>query len=525
MMRNKRRVAVVNVVSIALAVFFSMPTAGLAASVNRPNVVLFFLDDMGYGDSRVYNPKSTIEMPNFEKFAGQGMVFTDGHSTTAVCAPSRYSVLTGNYPWRGRSTLGTWGFNEPPQILAGQRTMGNLMQDAGYRTAIFGKLHLGGLYTRKGSTNDWIVGTDTQTSHGREMEWEEIDLSQRFRRGPLDWGFDYSYVLPSGIQHEPYAFFENDKIVDDPAELVLWPKGAYGKDSWFSHEGFGSKEWTTSAAGPKLTEKAVAFIERTAGEPIFIHYCSQSLHEPWYPPLKFRGKKIRGQSVSWQTDMLLEFDQTLGAFIEVLEKKGQLDNTLFVITSDNGGWPFPDTIKKGHNPNEGLRGRKGDAWEAGHRVPFVVAWGGGDNPELSIPRGSRSSQLVGIQDIYATLAELVGTPIQEGQAIDSISFLPALRGESSLRSTMVMQGGDLHDYRRCVREGEWKLMVTSFGEPEMLFNLDRDLLETTNLIHQPEQQARVNRMLNIYRATQAPPIDLNQVVRERGQPEGVMNEE
>jgi arylsulfatase A-like enzyme len=381
MMRNKRRVAVVNVVSIALAVFCSMPVAGLAVNSARPNVVLFFLDDMGYGDSRVYNPKSTIEMPHFEKLAANGMIFTDGHSTTAVCAPSRYSVLTGNYPWRGRSTLGTWGFNEPPQILDGQRTLGNLMQDMGYRTAIFGKLHLGGLYPRKGSTNDWIIGTDTQTSHGREPAWQEIDFSQRFRRGPLDWGFDYSYVLPSGIQHEPYAFFENDRLVDDPGKLVLWPQGAYGKDTWFSHEGFGSPDWTTSAAGPMLTRNATAFIERTADSPFFIHYCSQSLHEPWYPPLEFRGKKIRGQSVSWQTDMLLEFDQTLGAFIEALEKQGQLSNTLFIITSDNGGWPFPDTVKKGHNPNEGLRGRKGDAWEAGHRVPFVVAWGDGECQE------------------------------------------------------------------------------------------------------------------------------------------------
>jgi len=514
-MRNKRRVAVVNVVSIALAVFFSMQTAGLAANVGRPNVVLFFLDDMGYGDSRVYNPKSTIEMPHFEKLAANGMVFTDGHSTTAVCAPSRYSVLTGNYPWRGRSTLGTWGFNETPQILEGQRTMGNLMQDAGYRTGMFGKLHLGGLYPRKGSANDWIVGTDTQTSHGREMEWKELDFSQRFRMGPLDWGFDYSFVLPSGIQHEPYAFFENDMIVDDPETLVLWPKGAYGKDTWFSHEGFGSPDWTTSAAGPKLTEKAVSFIERSGDTPFFIHYCSQSLHEPWYPPHEFGGKKIRGQSVSWQTDMLLEFDQTLCAIMEVLEKQGQLSNTLFVITSDNGGWPFPDTFNKGHNPNEGLRGRKGDAWEAGHRVPFVVSWGGGDHPELPIKQGGRSSQLVGIQDIYATLAELTGVSVEAGQALDSLSFLPALRGESAKRNTMVMQGGDLHDYRRCVREGEWKLMMTSTGEPEMLFNLDRDLMESNNLIHQPEQQARVRRMLQIYRESQAPSIHLDTLIREK----------
>jgi arylsulfatase A-like enzyme len=524
MMRNKRRVAVVNVVSIALAVFCSMPVAGLAVNSARPNVVLFFLDDMGYGDSRVYNPKSTIEMPHFEKLAANGMIFTDGHSTTAVCAPSRYSVLTGNYPWRGRSTLGTWGFNEPPQILDGQRTLGNLMQDMGYRTAIFGKLHLGGLYPRKGSTNDWIIGTDTQTSHGREPAWQEIDFSQRFRRGPLDWGFDYSYVLPSGIQHEPYAFFENDRLVDDPGKLVLWPQGAYGKDTWFSHEGFGSPDWTTSAAGPKLTEKAVAFIERKADAPFFIHYCSQSLHEPWYPPLEFRGKKIRGQSVSWQTDMLLEFDQTLGAFIEALEKQGQLSNTLFIITSDNGGWPFPDTVKKGHNPNEGLRGRKGDAWEAGHRVPFVVAWGDGEHPELPIPAGARSDQLVGIQDIYATLAELVGVPVRKGQAVDSISFLPALKGHSAERVSMVMQGGDLHDYRRCVREGNWKLMVTSTGEPEMLFDLEVDLMESNNLIHQPEQQERVRRMLQIYRDSQAPPIHLDTLIREKVRPAGGIDE-
>ncbi len=503
-----------------LGVAVALLAATHSSMAGKPNVVVVFVDDMGYGDSRVYNPNSQISMPHFERLASQGIMFTDAHSSTAVCAPSRYSILTGNYPWRGRSTLGTWGFNEEPQILKGQRTLGNLMQDAGYRTGMFGKLHLGGCYPRKGTTNEWILGTDTQTSHGREERWQEIDFSRRFRMGPLDWGFDYSYVLPSGIQHEPYAFFENDRLVCDPTDLVLWPAGQKGNDTWFSNEGIGAPDWTTSAAGPKLTEKAVAFMTRTDEKPFFVHYCSQALHEPWYPPMEYRGRKIRGQTASWQTDMLLELDQTLGAFIEALDESGKLDNTLFIITSDNGGWPFPDTIKNGHNPNEGLRGRKGDAWEAGHRVPFIASWGGGIHPELPIPAGTSSTQLVGIQDIYATLAELTGQAVQDGQAVDSLSFLPALRGKPSSRLTMVMQGGDLHDYRRCVRENNWKLMVTSTGEPEMLFDLDKDLLETNNLINQPEQQARIQRMLRIYAETKAPPIDLTRVVREEVRPAG-----
>ena len=372
---------------------FSPFTEGM----EKPNILLILADDMGYGDSRVYNPDSRVPMPNLEKLAERGMVFTDAHSAAAVCATSRYSVLTGNYPWRGRKSGGTWGYNEPCQILEDQETTGSLLQRAGYRTAIFGKLHQGGHFFSKERPGEYV--------HGRiDNDHEVIDFSRQFLRGPLEYGFDYSFIFSTGIQGEPYAAFENDRLAGEPANLKIWKRGNYGL-SVIPKDGVGLSDYDSTQAGPTLTQKALGFIGRHRKEnrrsgqdrPFFIHYCTQVLHTPCTPPVSFAGNAVRGTTFSHVTDMPVELDVTLGLFVDALKEHGQLANTLIIVTSDNGGW-FHDTyLKHQHATNGAWKGSKGTIWEGGHRVPFVAAWGNGTREGSPICPGSRNGQLIGGQ--------------------------------------------------------------------------------------------------------------------------------
>ncbi len=465
----------------------------------HPNILIFLMDDMGYGDFRGTNPESKLPLPNLEKMAQQGMVFTDAHSPSAVCAPTRYSLLTGNYPWRGRNENGTWGFNHPSQILPGQETLGDLLKRAGYRNAFFGKMHLGGAVFNK-TTGDRMTGW--------KIDFRQVDLSRPLGKGLMELGFDYSYALPNGIQGQPYAFFENDRLVSDPDKLILWKKGRYG-NSEIKAPGFGAADWDSSQAGPKLTEKALEFIDRHVAEnkrkeerrPFYMHYCSESCHTPHSPPDELLGTPVKGVSgISAHLDMIHEADVTLGKIIERLQEVGELENTLIIFASDNGGLPWGESIQKGHDSSAMLRGGKASIWEGGHRVPFIAQWGDGTREGSKVPPGTHSSQLIGLQDIYATLAELTGQPLRTDQGLDSQSFLRALKEPDCppLRDHLFVQANneDVPGQRlmKMVRSGDWKLVTTREIKPVALFNLENDLSEKTNLLNHPEQQGRVKRM-------------------------------
>ncbi len=473
-----------------------------AKASEPPNVVLFLMDDMGYGDCRAYNPAGKIALPNIEALAEQGMLFTDAHSPSAVCAPTRYSVLTGNYPWRGRNENGTWLFNQPSQILPGQKTLGHLLKRAGYQTAFLGKVHLGGTVYSK------TTGKPLETW---KFDYTDIDFSRPIEHGPAGQGFDYSYSLPNGIQGRPYAFFENGRLVGTPDDLKIWKKGTHG-DSVVKADGFGTSDWDSSQVGPKLTEKALSFIDRHLAEerekgsrrPFFLYYCSQSCHTPHSPPAELGGHPVKGVSgISSHLDMLYEADVTVGMLIDKLRAEGELANTLFLFTSDNGGlsWgPPPEDGDGEHRSSGPLRGGKAQIWEGGHRVPLIARWGDGTSAGSKIAPGSRSDALIGIQDMYATLTELTGQTLAPGQGRDSFSFLPVLTGEKSppFRDSLFVQANDEDEYgqqlTKMVRQGPWKLVVTRALKPKALFNLDKDLAEKTNLIHHPEHHQRVEAM-------------------------------
>jgi arylsulfatase A-like enzyme len=286
----------------------------------------------------------------------------------------------------------------------------------------------------------------------------------------------------------------------------MWKKGTYGA-SVIPVDGFGSPDWDSSQAGPKLTEKALSFIdahladnERTGTRrPFFLYYASQSCHTPHTPPAELGGQAVKGVSgIDAHLDILHEADLTLGLLVEKLRAEGELANTLFLFTSDNGGlsWGRPGKAEDRHRSSGPLRGGKAEIWEGGHRVPLIARWGDGTRDGSVIAPGSRSDALIGIQDIYATLAELTGQSPAPDQGLDSFSFLPVLTGQTDppRRTSLFVQANneDRPGQRltRMVRKGEWKLITTRAEEPLELYNLNTDLAEEHNLIDHPEHQPR-----------------------------------
>jgi len=463
----------------------------------RPNILVILTDDIGWGDFRCYNPQSKIPSPNLDRLAKEGMCFTNAHTPAALCAPTRYSMVTGNYPWRGRNASGTWGFNVPCHLRFNQKTVAALLQTAGYRTAMFGKAGFGGFYDLK----DGKV-----RGHGEPL-------------APIRWGFDYSYLIPRGHQAPPRAFFENGVLVGEPL------KGAT------------ASYWDFSRVGECLAEKAIAFLDRHLAQckaegrdsPFFMHFCTDGAHGPYVPGESLMGTPLKGVTkMTDHTDMVYETDILLGKLMEALEKRDLLGNTLVVFTSDNGGLPFEREF--GHDAVGGLRGRKSYIFEGGHRVPFVARWGDGTPHGWKVPPGTIRRQVIGAHDVVATALD------PEDQALDSVSLVPVLLGRQDdsqpVRRNLLVQsspgrdafddggfsnadvkmsaseearkkkgkqGGRPRGMAHALIEGDWKLVIDSADKPAALYDLDADLAEQTNLIDQPAQADRVKRMYAAYR--------------------------
>ena len=459
------------------------------------------MDDMGIGDCRAYNKGSKVYMPNLEKLAREGVRFTDAHAPAAVCAPTRYSILTGNYPWRGRNPNGTWLFNMPSQVLPGQQTIGQLLKKAGYQTAFLGKVHLGGKVFSKSTGKPKLSMKDG---------FQDFDFSRKVENSPASLGFDYSYELPQGIQGSPYIALENGMLVGDELNLREWKIGRYG-NSVIEADGFGAPDWDSSNVGPVLTEKAISFISKHFArnqangirEPFFMHYCSQSCHVPHTPPEQLDGEKVKGVSPDAHLDMIVEADVTLGKIINRLKSAGEFENTLIIFTSDNGGLSRVSSgrYRSDHNSNEGFRGSKAQVYEGGHRVPFIARWGNG-NKNSPIPAGSQSDALIGLQDIYATFAELIKQPMGFRDGLDSQSFLGSLVGEKIVpgRTSLLIQAnnGKSHGQqsKKSVRERNWKLITTKELNPIELYDLSDDPMESKNRIKEGAQTNRVKRMVS-----------------------------
>ncbi len=489
-------------------------------AVERPNILIFFADDMGIGDTRVYNQSANLPpaQPTIEAFAASGMVFNDAHTQASLCAPSRYCILTGNYPWRGRLEGGSWHMNKGAQVMPGQNTLAHVLSSAGYNTAIFGKGHLGGYLT---DTNGAVDTKQIVWNLQDAKDYLAGDLSKQanyYDPSKTDWalpvsngvssvlvGFDYSYMLYGGIQDPLYAYFENDLIVGNPEDLFVYDNPHYmtaNGDHWTYRPGYGLPGWYTCDVGPTLTQRTLNYIDAHVAtnqangtdDPFFIHYCAEAVHSKHTPPTNFLGTAVAGHTDYAHSDMLFELEVAFSNMLEKLENKGLLDDTLVIFTSDNGGLGLSEA-SSGHNPNEGLRGYKAGIWEGGHSVPLFVKWGD------RIPAGSYD-HMVGIHDLYATIAQLVGKQQGSEQGLDAVSLLSILLSGNTapVRDTMLHGSSDsqadpVSFKARALREGTYKMIWNKdVGSPIYLYDLATDPLESVNVLNDPGQAARVARM-------------------------------
>ena len=495
--------------SLILFMVLFATIVGVRAS-EKPNVVVVLADDIGLGDlsfyRRMHSDNIILETPNLDRLAESGIAFTQAHSPAALCAPSRYGIMTGNSCYRSPYPWGVWGAYEKSPIEADQLTLGHLMKNAGYNTAFFGKWHLGGDYQRIDDPEKIYRGP-------RNRHELEVDISRIVSGGPKDKGFDYSLTLPAGIQDVPYAAYENEEIywLGDDSEIGFISQENMTKIGvkLDKMEGLGDTNWDPRLMGPLLANKAVSYIQDHAGkkEPFFIYYCSQAVHLPHNPPKELNGVKIAGTTPCAHMDMIKELDVQMGMLVDALKKQGVYENTLFIFTSDNGGLTRRETMNSGHQPSDIYRGGKNSKFEGGHRVPFIASW-----PKVIGEKRTSNEPVLGL-DVLATLADITKQKIPENQAMDSYSLLPILKDEdqASGHSFLMLQSGTSKDLI-LIEEG-WKLIIQvdkkdktdQARKPTALFNLVENPTEKEafNYIDSEEHREKVQSMFDRYNTIRA----------------------
>lgn len=448
----------------------------------RPNIVVILADDMGSGDLRCYNPKSKVPTPHMNRFAKAGMRFTDAHTPSSVCTPTRYGVLTGRYAWRTRLKKGVlWGYS-PALIDTKRMTLASLLKAKGYHTGCIGKWHLG-------------LGTA-----------EKTDYTKPLHPCPNDYGFDYFFGIPASLDMDPYVYVENDRVVAKPTLAIKRSEQARRGGGGFWRAGPVAPGFKHVDVLPTITRKAVGFIEsrslKYSDKPFFLYLPLSAPHTPWLPIEKFRGKSGAGT----YGDFAVQVDDTVGQVLKTLDRLNLTKNTLVIVTSDNGAHWTPGDIKKfGHRANRELRGQKADAWEGGHRVPFLVRWPGVVKPNMV------SDETICLTDLLATIAAVVDSPLPENAGEDSFNILPVLKGETY---TKPIRPATVHHSVAgvfAIRKGNWKLIVGrgsgGFSRPRIikpkpgeptgqLYNLGEDLGETKNVYHEhPEVVKELTELL------------------------------
>ena len=423
----------------ALLVAVVVPVTPLySAAPAKPNIVYILADDLGYGDVGCYNPASKIPTPNMDRLAKEGMRFTDAHSPSAVCTPTRYALLTGRYAWRTRLQRNVIGPFSPPLIAEKQHTVPAMLREQGYATACIGKWHLG-----------W--GWPQPAEGGKR------DFRRPIPDGPTTRGFDL-YFGTDVPNYPPYCYLENDRTVGIPSESAF-----VGRDS-YNIAGPMVPGWKLVEVLPGLERRAVAHIEKSAkgDKPFFLYLPLTSPHYPVVPAAAFKGTSKAGD----YGDFVVQTDHVVGAILDALKRSGIAENTLVILTSDNGPEITGevkvgayDRLKEfGHASMGDLRGAKRDAWEGGHRVPFIARWPG------KISAGSTCDETVCHVDLMATLAALLDTKLPAEAGVDSVNILPALLGEKRhvpLRDATVHHSGQ---GKFAIRRGDWVLILAPTGD-------------------------------------------------------------
>lgn len=486
------------IAATTLAFLAALSVSRLYAGSGSPNVVVILADDMGYGDVQALNPASKIATPNLNVLAASGMSFTDAHTPSAVCTPTRYGLLTGRYCWRSRLKRGVQDGYGPPLIEKDRPTIASYLKAQGYQTGIVGKWHLGLGFQR----------VDNKT----------IDFMKPLDHGPNDLGFGWSKIIPASLDFPPYVYIQNHRVTGLPnrtQEKQGFPqylrKGELGSD--FDMEG----------CMDHLVETAAGFITEASKKddaPFFLYFPLTAPHKPVWPAKRFQGTTKLGS----YGDFVAQVDWTVGQVLKAIDDAGVRENTIVIYTSDNGSFMYrlDDADAKGHvdddtvqgfradrhNANGPLRGTKADIWEAGHRVPFFVRW------PSEVKKSSRSATTICLTDVFATVADVLAEPKPTNAAPDSFSFLSDLKGKQRETDRPVVihhsSGGMFSG-----RLGDWKLVLGNgsggrqqpkgkpFGRPYELYNLADDLGESTNVIaNHPDIAERLEAAVEAVRAAE-----------------------
>jgi arylsulfatase A len=439
----------------------------------KPHVVLVMADDLGYGDVQPLNPQSSVPTPAFNRLAKEGITFTDAHTPSAVCTPTRYGLLTGRYCWRSRLKRGVQNGYGKPLIEEDRGTLGTLMRSAGYSTSIVGKWHLG---------------------LGLPGDQNGLDLSKPLTHHPGSVGFDHSFIIPASLDFPPYVYFRDGRATT----TETFDQASVGFPA-YTRNGPRAIDFDMRGCLDKLTDEAVGVIQhmKDASKPTFLYFPLTAPHKPVLPNERFAASTPLGP----YGDFLRQVDATVGRVIDALDTAGVIDNTILIVTSDNGSFMYrlpdgeadhvDDETVQGYRPshhmaNANWRGTKADIWEAGHRVPFFVRLPAGKHA------GKRITRVVGLVDVMATLAEILEVDLPAGGGEDSVSFAPILGDPraTSVRPPLICHssGGMF-----AIRDGRWKLVAGNgsggreaprgkpFAEPWMLFDLETDPNERTSV--------------------------------------------
>jgi arylsulfatase A-like enzyme len=454
-------------------------STSVTAFAATPNVVIILVDDMGYGDAKCYNRDSKIPTPNIDSLARDGIRFTDAHAPGPLCNMSRYGLLTGRYPFR--IDVSKWP--QHPLIEAGQTTIASLLQAQGYRTAMVGKWHLG---------------------------FEEKGYDRPLNGGPVNCGFDSYFGIRASTDIPPYFYIRDNAAVQPPSEQIA----ANHSDGWspiqgaFWRAGGIAPDMQLEEVLPRFSDEAIEIIQahqNTAKDtPLMLYLAYPAPHTPWLPSDEFDGKSGAGM----YGDFAMMVDHQIGRVLAALEDAEMKDDTLLIFSSDNGPvWYQHDVQRFQHDSSGGLRGMKADAWECGHRMPFIVRW------PNTIRAGTVSGQTICFTDILATLAELTGQRLPDEAGPDSFSFLSVLTGRQSeqerVRESLPIRSGS---GLMTIRSGDWKLIAGlgsgGFSQPKkvkpgpgdpagQLYNLADDLGETNNLYgERPDLVRRLTQQLS-----------------------------
>ena len=511
-----------------MVVSFSCNSAGINKTKETPNIILIVADDFGYGDLSCYGA-TKIKTPEVDKLASKGIRFTDAYVTSSLCSPSRYSLLTGRYSWRTHLKSGVLKSFAPPLIEKGRTTLASMLKKNGYYTACVGKWHLGFNWALKDNAPGDADSTVFE-SWGTEPQ-QFIDFSKPVKGGPIEKGFDYFFGISGANNMMPFVLIENDKILEPPSV----PNN-------FGTKVLRAPNWDLRYLDQKFTEKAIGVINghfgKNESKPLFLYFPTSAIHRPCLPTIT-KGLSQAGM----RGDMVLEFDHMVGELVKALEKYNALENTMIIITSDNGpqpGDPFSlvekfknKTMGEGfdyyqpyfanykpeypgnggqetgwlvydHNPTAGLFGFKGDAWEGGLRVPFIVNW------PKKISGGVVNSNVICLVDILATIADITGVKLQENEGEDSYSFLQNLLNNDArqVRKSLTIVSG--RSGAKVVRKGEWKFIegadprdldptqpytpndyanAPSYLKSQ-LYNLKEEIYEKSNLIDKMPERVK-----------------------------------